>query len=320
MNDKVNPEKFRKLPIAALVNGILTYGNACLVFWVNAILFNLSSIPLTILISFWAFSLPIAAIVCGSIDLKRSKAGFFRNKVFKGMDIAGIVLGSVFILIVAAFFLADMIGSEPEYEPAWSPDGTKIAVTYYQGSTETIRVMEADGSDLTNLGSGGSSPAWSPDGTKIAFVSYPNGDICAMNADGSNIINLTNSDAEQRFPSWSPDGTKIAFASLSSGNADIWVMEADGSDQINLTNSASDDCFPSWSPDGTKIAFESEQQGNADIWVMEADGSGQINLTNSATGGYDPAWSPDGTKIAFTDGVIIYVMDADGSNQTKLTK
>ena len=197
MNDKVNPEKFRKLPIAALVNGILTYGNACLVFWVNAILINWWSIPLTILISFWAFSLPIAAIVCGSIDLKRSKAGFFRNKVFKGMDIAGIVLGSVFILIFAVFFLADLIGSAPNYEPAWSPDGTKIASTFYQGSAEIIRVMEADGSDRTNLVSG-SSPAWSPDGNKIAFVkiTYYRDDsnwgvIWVMNADGSNKINLT---------------------------------------------------------------------------------------------------------------------------------
>jgi len=96
MNNKVKAEKFRILPIAALVTGILTYGNAYLVmvYW--------SSI---IFLIFWVFSLPIAAIVCGSIDLKRTKAGLFRNKVLKGMDIAGIVLGSVFILLVTVYIL-----------------------------------------------------------------------------------------------------------------------------------------------------------------------------------------------------------------------
>jgi membrane protease YdiL (CAAX protease family) len=104
MNNKVNPEKFRKLPIAALVTGILAFGNACLVFWVNVILINWWSIPLTILLSFWTFSLPIVAIVCGSIDLKRIKAGICSNKG-RGFDIAGIVLGLVFIIIVPVFIL-----------------------------------------------------------------------------------------------------------------------------------------------------------------------------------------------------------------------
>ena len=106
MNNKVNQEKFRKLPIAALVTGILAYGNACLVFWVNSILFNWQSIPSAILVNFWTFSLPIAAIVCGSIDLKRIKAGSCSNKG-KGFDIAGIVLGSVFIIIVGGFLILE---------------------------------------------------------------------------------------------------------------------------------------------------------------------------------------------------------------------
>ena len=104
MNNKVKAEKFRKLPIAALVTGILAYGNACLVFWVNVLIINWWGIPSTILLSFWTFSLPIAAVVCGSIDLKRIKAGICSNKG-RGFDIVGIVLGLVFIIIVPVFLL-----------------------------------------------------------------------------------------------------------------------------------------------------------------------------------------------------------------------
>ena len=135
MNNKVKAEKHRILPIASLVTGILGFGIAFLLLayvepYTNFGNFFPEIFIIIFYLSFLVICLPVPAIVCGSIDLKRSKAGLFRNKVFKGMDIAGIVLGSVFILMIAAFFLADMIGSEPKYEPAWSPDGTKIAVTY----------------------------------------------------------------------------------------------------------------------------------------------------------------------------------------------
>jgi len=129
MNNKVKAEKFRKLPIAALITGILAYGNAFLFFvyvgpFVSSYLRNFIFIPdeiyMILLVSFLVICLPVPAIVCGSIDLKSSKAGLFRNKVFKGMDIAGIVLGSVFILIVAVFFLVEAIapGTVTNYEPA----------------------------------------------------------------------------------------------------------------------------------------------------------------------------------------------------------
>ena len=45
-----------------------------------------------------------------------------------------------------------------------------------------------------------------------------------MNADGSNLTNLTNNAAHDIHPSWSPDGTKIAFVTIRDGNYEIYVM------------------------------------------------------------------------------------------------
>jgi uncharacterized membrane protein YidH (DUF202 family) len=102
MNNKIKPEKYRKLSIAALVTGILMY-LVYFVLYLRMIFFQSaramtpiesSSVPILLV------GLAIAAIVCGSIDLKRIKAGRYSNKG-RGLDITGIVLGSFFILVVA---------------------------------------------------------------------------------------------------------------------------------------------------------------------------------------------------------------------------
>jgi Tol biopolymer transport system component len=210
-------------------------------------------------------------------------------------------------------------------DPAWSPDGTRIAFTSERDGNQ-IYTMNADGSGQTRLtNNGGSEPAWSPDGTRIAFASNRDGnlEIYAMNADGSGQTRLTTAAAEDRVPAWSPDGTRIAFMSRRDGNAEIYVMNADGSGQMRLTTNSRDDSGPAWSEDGQRIAFASRRDGNAQIYVMNADGSGQTRLTANAAMDRDPAWSPDGTGIAFwsdRDGNgEIYGMNADGSGQTRLT-
>jgi Tol biopolymer transport system component len=156
---------------------------------------------------------------------------------------------------------------------------------------------------------------------KIAFTrSLQIAEVQVMNADGSNRINLTNSQGFDGAPAWSPDGSKIAFASDRGGNSEIYVMRADGSSPMQLTNDPAEDSEPTWSPDGTRIAFTR----NDSIYVMNADGSNPTRLINGPWWSNNPAWSPDGTRIAFTSGRPepddgIYVMNADGSNQTKLT-
>jgi Tol biopolymer transport system component len=156
-----------------------------------------------------------------------------------------------------------------DWEPAWSPDGTKIAftrITQGEPNTFEVIVMNADGSDqksLTLPPDSGFSPDWSPDGTKIAYVAgvpFPPGsnlqgaqfDVFVTNADGSGKTDLTNTmSVGELNPVWSPDGTKIVYVAQPAevgSNRDLFVMNADGSGQTNLTNSPSFEDGPDWMP------------------------------------------------------------------------
>jgi len=180
--------------------------------------------------------------------------------------------------------------------------------------------VNADGTSqarLTDEAALLSDPVWSPDATKIAFVNQSSGEIYVMNANGSGLSNLTNTDdAEDYDPTWSPDSLKIAFAS---NRGDIWVMNADGSDQVKVTNTGRGADRPAWSPDGAKIAFVTHDDW--DLHVVNPDGSGLLRLSEDGRCETDEfAWSPDSTKIAFTSLTgcsgrrIISVIDADGTN------
>ena len=207
----------------------------------------------------------------------------------------------------------------------------------YGAATGTYRVRlqeepvvdDVGGSGIVQLTdhaySKGIFPSWSPDGRRIAFESSRDGDwdIYVMNADGKDIMQITDDDAWDTSPSWSPDGRRIAFVSRRDGDFDIYVMNADGSGVVQLTDDDAGDGGPSWSPDGRRIAFTSDRDGDRDIYVMNADGSDVVQLTDGSSDNWVGSWSPDGRRIAFTsnrDGDNeIYVMNADGSGIVQLT-
>ena len=160
---------------------------------------------------------------------------------------------------------------------------------------------------------------------KIAFVSDRDSDfeIYVMDADGTNVVQLTNNVVYDSAPAWSPDCKKIAFHSDRDGDKEIYVMNGDGTNVTQLTSNTASDGRPAWSPNGCKIAFHSDRDGDKEIYVMNGDGTNVTQLTSNTASDKRPAWSSNGSKIAFQsdrDGDFeIYVMDADGTNVVQLT-
>lgn len=179
------------------------------------------------------------------------------------------------------------------HEPAWSPDGTRIAyATVSPGYDEWgINVTDVDGSIIYELtasifSNGVHSPAWSPNGKCLAFLAAPyrRWNIFAMDADGSNIVQLTNMGVDYwSDPAWSPDGTRIAFPSHSDKTGigtGIFTVDPNGSEVVQLTD------FPArsadWSPDGTRIVFDSygnESYDQSNIYILDVDSGSIEQLT-----------------------------------------
>ncbi len=179
--------------------------------------------------------------------------------------------------------------------PTWSPDGKKIAFgREYTDSKGVFRaevwIMNADGSNQTQIKPiEGSAPSFTRDGRIVYNSEYKDkkSEISIANIDGSNIVHLTDNDANEWHPEVSSDGKKIAFMSDMDGKYEIYTMNIDGANQKRLTYNTVEDWYPSWSPDGSKLIFTSSVDGKPNIYMINSDGSSKKKIIE---GGTQPAW------------------------------
>lgn len=198
---------------------------------------------------------------------------------------------------------ADAFDCYGDFQPAWSPDGTRIAFVSSRPNADgtehwsyEIYVMDAAG-EVGPLA----------DATRL--TTDPMDEDTGWSIQDSQVT-------------WSPDGTRMAFVSTGRGlhpdSCDLWVMDSrdldrdgfgDNLRQITFDESFNCDAFedmtPQWSPNSSLIAFTSVRSGYFDIWVVDADDPSDLRNVTQTPEGYEdqPSWSPDGTQIVFRSGV-----------------
>ena len=168
--------------------------------------------------------------------------------------------------------------------------------------------------------------SYSPDGKLIAFASNRNGytqkltaeqqekfkldpaymmDLFIMNADGTNVRQLTDVPGYDGGPFFSPDGKRICWRRFAENGAtaEIMTMNIDGSDERQLTRLGKLSWAPFYHPSGKYLIFTTNRHGfsNFELYLVDAAGkSAPVRVTETA--GFDglASFSPDGKKVTWT--------------------
>jgi len=198
-----------------------------------------------------------------------------------------------------------------DYDPAFSPDGNRIAFRS-QREGGGLFVMGATGESPQRVSEAGFEPSWSPDATRLVYTTedvlepYSRSSI-------SQLWVLELSTGERRLlysgdavsPSFSPSGKLVAFWAAIEGIRDIWTIPVEGGKPTAVTNDTHTDWNPFFSPDGRTLYFISDRSGRPNLWRVSIDEvSGKVlGLPHPVTAGTSmidgASASSDGRRVAF---------------------
>lgn len=209
-------------------------------------------------------------------------------------------------------------------QPAFSPDGTRIAFHSWELDTRGLMTMDLSGANLSLVTAyvEDQLPSWSADSSTIIFLTRRSGGRqsrlyqVASSGDRGEVLLL----GEGEYPTvglndrlvfkgWGNTGFGLQLTSLAT-------------DTPQAITEFETDTAPALSPDGQKIAFMSRRDGNWEIYTANIDGSSLHRLTQNPARDGLPTWSPDGQALAFVsnrDGAwAIWAMTPAGQDQRRL--
>ncbi len=239
------------------------------------------------------------------------------------------------------------------HSPAWSPDGSKIAVASgnpvftfgiaYLGNqaTSSIWVVSADGEAdpvrVTEEAYMDASPAWSADGRYLFWVSDRGGarDVYRVRVDRSGApagdpARLT-AGTDAGSMTLSADGTALSYASFRT-LSNVWSMPVPPpgagrpasiaqARQVTRGNQTIEDVDVT--TDGAWLVFDSDRNGNPDIYKLRVGSTEPVQLTVDSAGDFSAAWSSDGRRIVFhslrNGNRDLFTIEADGTGLKQRT-
>ena len=236
-------------------------------------------------------------------------------------------------LIALPFAVGDGIWRQP----AFSPDGKRVAYSWNGGTLNNFDIYVKEGSGdphrLTTEDAVDFSPSWSPDGGSIAFFRR-NGDtdlILEIYADGGSEHKIAEiPHREGNTVAWMRKGRTIIFPDSPTPGAPsaLYALTLSTGAKRRLVKPGKDgssDLWPALSPSGGKIAFVRQFSANrSEIFVAEMPDSdesdaGADQVTSLGVVSTHPAWTSNGQQLVFASADALWRVSTDsGSTPQRL--
>ena len=207
-------------------------------------------------------------------------------------------------------------------DPAWSPEGDRIAVVQMGTNHSDIFVYDAQSMSAEQVTEHFSNvdilesawarkPAWSPEGERLVYVSdyggyqggVPVSDMALWVADAPGgrprkILPQAPFSHGVDWPTWSPDGSEIAYTIHDNGRSRVEVLTLANGARRTVTAFEGGAYDPAWSPDGNRLAFVFREGRRHVIALTDGEGNDVVRLVETDMA-RAPAWSPDGQFVAY---------------------